>query len=86
MWTTATRLRRRPPEDDVPEPSVLGLLAAATANEWRALDVRMPSNKPDLPKEPGGSARLMDGEDFSPPNLKESNSHVLIHRLDNVQQ
>ena len=39
--------------------------AAAAANERRALDVRMPSNKPDLPKEPGGGAGLMDGEDFS---------------------
>jgi hypothetical protein len=39
--------------------------AAAAANERRALDVRTPSKKPDLPKEPGGGAGLMDGEDFS---------------------
>ena len=39
--------------------------AAAAANERRALDVRTPSNKPDLPKKNGGGAGLMDGEDFS---------------------
>ena len=39
--------------------------AAAAANERRALDVCTPSNKPDLPKEPGGGAGLMDGEGFS---------------------
>ena len=39
--------------------------AAAAANERRALDVRTPSKKPDMPKEPGGGAGLMDGEDFS---------------------
>ena len=39
--------------------------AAAAANERRALDVRTPSKKPDLPREPGGGAGLMDGEDFS---------------------
>ena len=54
-----------PPEDDVPEPPVFGVVAAAAANERRAQDVRMPPNKPDLPKEPGGGAGLIDGEDFS---------------------
>ena len=39
--------------------------AAAAANERRALDVRTPSSKPDLPKENGGGAGLMDGEDIS---------------------
>ena len=39
--------------------------AAAAANERHALDVRMPSNKPDLPKEPGGGAGFMDGGEFS---------------------
>ena len=39
--------------------------AAAAANERRAIDVRTPSNKPDLPKKNGGGAGLMDGEDFS---------------------
>ena len=39
--------------------------AAAAANERRALDVRTPLNKPDLPKEPGGGAGLMGGGDFS---------------------
>ena len=39
--------------------------AAAAANERRALDVRTPSKKPDLPKEPGGGAGFMDGEGFS---------------------
>ena len=38
--------------------------AAAAANERRALDVRTPSNKPDLPKKNGGGAGLMDGEDY----------------------
>jgi len=54
-----------PPEDDMPEPPVLVVVAAAAANERRALDVCVPSNKPDLPKEPGGGAGLTDGEDFS---------------------
>ena len=39
--------------------------AAAAANERRALDVRTPSKKPGLPKEPGDGAGLMDGGDFS---------------------
>ena len=39
--------------------------AAAAANERRALDVRTPSKKNGLPKESGGDAGLMDGEDFS---------------------
>ena len=39
--------------------------AAAAANERRALDVRTPSKKPDLPKGPGGGAGFMDGEGFS---------------------
>ena len=39
--------------------------AAAAANERRALDVRTLSKKNDLPKEPGGGAGFMDGEDFS---------------------
>ena len=39
--------------------------AAAAANEQRALDARTPSEKPDLPKEPGGAVGLMVGEDFS---------------------
>ena len=38
--------------------------AAAAANEWRTLDVRALSEKPDLPNEPGGGVGLMDGEDF----------------------
>ena len=38
---------------------------AAAANERRALDVRTPSKKNDLPKESGGGAGLMDGGDFS---------------------
>ena len=54
-----------PPEDGVPEPPVFEVVAAAAANERRALDVRMPSNKPDGQKEPGGGAELMDGGDFS---------------------
>ena len=39
--------------------------AAAAANERRALDVRTLSKKNDLPKELGGGAGFMDGEDFS---------------------
>ena len=39
--------------------------AAAVANERRALEVRTPSKKPDLPKKNGGGTGLMDGEDFS---------------------
>ena len=39
--------------------------AAAAANERRALGVRTPSNKPDLPKEPGGGAGIIHGADFS---------------------
>jgi len=54
-----------PPEDGVPESPVFEVVAAAAANERRALDVHMPSNKPDLPKEPGGGAGPMDGEGFS---------------------
>ena len=54
-----------PPKDDIPEPPVFEVVAAAAANERRALDVCVPSNKPDLPKEPGGGAGLTDGEDFS---------------------
>ena len=38
--------------------------AAAAANERCVLDVRTPSKKPDLPKEPSGGAGLMDGGDF----------------------
>ena len=38
---------------------------AAAANERRALDVRTLSKKNDLPKEPGGGAGFMDGEDYS---------------------
>ena len=54
-----------PPEDDVPEPPVFEVVAAAAANERRALDVRMPSNKPDLPEVPSGYAGPMDGEGLS---------------------
>ena len=53
------------PEGDVPEPPVFEVVAAAAANERRALDVRVLLNKPNLPREPGGSGGPMDGEDFS---------------------
>ena len=39
--------------------------AAAAANEQRALDVHTPSEKSDMPKEPGGGVGLKVGEDFS---------------------
>ena len=39
--------------------------AAAATNERRALDARTPSEKPDLPREPGGDAGLVGDEDFS---------------------
>ena len=38
--------------------------AAAAANERRALGVRTPSKKPDLPKGSGDGAGLVDGENF----------------------
>ena len=46
------------------KPAAHEATAAAAANEQHALDTRAPSEKSDLPKEPGGGVEFMDGEDF----------------------
>ena len=49
--------------------------AAAAANKQHALDARAPSEKSDLPKEPGGGVEIMDGEDFSGGERERDGGH-----------
>ena len=59
--------RTRPPRQKRPllRKTTAAHEVAAAANEQRALDMRTPSEKPDLPKEPSGGVGLMIGEGVS---------------------
>ena len=61
-WPPPPLRQRRPL---LRKPAAHEATAAAAANKQHALDARAPSEKSDLPREPGDGVEIMDDEGFS---------------------